>query len=98
MVNPFQKKESELDEPINRLLKDMETKSTDSEEYSKMLIRLERLMDQRRQERGDAVSMDTLALVAGNLLGILTIVAYEQKHVMVSKALGLILRTKQPNM
>jgi hypothetical protein len=94
MERPFQKKESELDEPITRLLSDMKQVKTDSEEYSKMLVRLGRLLDDRRKERGERLSMDTLAVVAGNLLGILTIVMYEQKHVMVSKAFGLLNRSK----
>lgn len=97
MVDIFQKKESELDKPIERLLTYMANKNPDSEEYSKALVRLERLMEQRRKERGERLSMDTLAGVIGNFLGILTIVAYEQKHVMVSKAIGFVQRNKQTN-
>lgn len=98
MDNPFQKKESELDEPITRLLKDMKKVDTDSEEYSKLMVRLTRLMEERRNERGERLSMDTLASVGGNLLGILIIVMYEQKHVMVSKAFGLFNRSKHTNL
>lgn len=97
MVNIFQKKESKLDEPIDELLRHLAGMEPGSEEYSKTLTHVERLIKLQCEERGERVSMDTLAVVAGNLLGILTIVAYEQKHVMVSKALGLILRSKQTN-
>lgn len=40
------------------------------------------------------VSQDTLAIVAGNLLGIVVIVGYERAHVLVSKALPSILKTR----
>lgn len=97
MVNIFQKKESEYDKLITDLVDNMELMGQDSEEYKAAMEHLERLAKLRREDRGGRVSPDTLAVVAGNLLGILTIVAYEQKHVMVSKALGLILRSKQTN-
>lgn len=94
MVNIFQKKESKLDEPINKVLTRMEAMEPDSDEYKKHLTVLEKLMDLQREERSRSVSPDTLVEVLGGLLGILTIVAYEQKHVMVSKALGMVRRNK----
>ena len=95
MVNIFQKKESKLDEPIDRLLREMPNLKPDSPEYAKVVTQLEKLIKLQSEEQSGRISPDTLAVVAGNLLGILTIVIYEQKHVMVSKALGLILRSKQ---
>ncbi|MET0786968.1 MAG: hypothetical protein ABWY25_09695 [Paenisporosarcina sp.] len=59
-----------------------------------MVDHLERLMKMKAEERRNRVSPDTMAIVGGNLLGILVIVAYEQKHVMVSRGLGLILKAK----
>lgn len=95
MVNIFQRKPSKLDEPIDELITHMRGMEPGSEEYSKTLGQVEKLVKLQCEERGDRISMDTFAMVAGNLLGILTIVAYEQKHVMVSKALGMVLRSKQ---
>lgn len=89
----FHKKKSKLDEPINKVLHEMDNGPYD-ENYQTHLAYLERLMKLQSEERGSRISGDTLAVVVGNLLGILTIVAYEQKHVMVSKGLGLILRSK----
>lgn len=97
MVNIFQRKPSKLDETIDEVLQHMAGSEVDSEEHDKMMTKLERLIKLQGEEHRGGISPDTLAIVAGNLLGILTIVAYEQKHVMVSKALGLILRTKQTN-
>ena len=95
MVNIFQKKESELDEPITWALQHLRGMDPGSEEYTKALGQVEKLVKLRCEDRGEQLSLDTLVSVVGNLLGILTIVAYEQKHVMVSKALGFLGRNKQ---
>ena len=97
MVNLFQKTPSKLDDPIEKLLTRMLEVEVGSEESDKLTKQLERLMKLQAEEPRGGINPDTLAVVAGNLLGILTIVAYEQKHVMVSKALGLILRSKNSN-
>jgi hypothetical protein len=83
-----------LDEPIEKLLTEMNTYSPDTEEYRAAIEYMERLVRLKAEERRTRVSPDTMAIVVGNLLGILIIVAYEQKHVMVSKGMGLILKTK----
>jgi len=90
----FAEAPSILDEPIARLLTEMNTYGPDSEEYREAVSYLERLVRLKADERRIRITPDTMAIVLGNLLGILIIVAYEQKHVMVSKGLGLILRTK----
>jgi len=83
-----------LDAPIQRVLVELEEQGPDSQEYPALLSYLERLMRIKTDNRRERVSLDNLTLVAGNLLGILVIVAYEQKHVMVSKGLGFILKPK----
>ena len=90
------KKPSVLDEPIAKVLTSMNTFSPEDPEYSALMTHLERLNEMKAQERRTRVSPDTIAIVAGNLLGILIIVAYEQKHVMVSKGLGFVIRAKEP--
>ena len=93
----FKDRISVLDEPIAKILTDMNVYGPDSPEYPKLVSQLERLIRLKGEKRRNRVSPDTLLIVTGNLLGILIIVAYEQKHVMVSKGLGFILRTNQPN-
>lgn len=96
MWNPFVKKrESILDKPIDRVLSDMDTYGPDSEEYSKLMNYLESLTKMKGEEHRNRISPDTMVIVAGNILGILIIVLYEQKHVLTSKGLGLI-RMKEP--
>jgi hypothetical protein len=64
-----------------------------TEEYSNTLSYLERLVKLKAEDKPERISRNTVAVVLGNLAGILLIVAYEQKHVMTSKAFGTILKT-----
>lgn len=88
-------KPSVLDEPIAKVLSSMNTYGTEDPEYKIAMDHLERLMKLKAEERKSKVSPDTWAIVSGNLLGILIIVAYEQKHVMVSKGLGFVIKSKE---
>lgn len=87
---------SKYDAPIEKALASMETYDTDDAEFADALNFLERLTKLKEAEKPNVrkVSPDTLALVLGNLAGILVIVAYEQKHVMTSVAKGFILKVK----
>jgi len=85
----------DLDVPIQRVLDEMETLGPDSPEYPMYLEYLERLQKLKTENTSrEPIKLDTVVMVAGNLLGILVIVAYEQKHVMVSKGLGFVLKPK----
>jgi hypothetical protein len=98
----FTKKPSEnktgVTEAINSLLKEMESLNGDSEQYAQMNDQLTKLYALKeidnKIDTPRRVSMDTLAIVGGNLLGIFTIVIYEQKSVLTSKALGLLTKLK----
>lgn len=99
MFRRFIKNEpSNLDPPIERILLDMEMYGPDADEYPALLSYLERLSRIKTEDRPkSSISPDTVLMVAGNLLGILIIVAYEREHAMVSKGLGFILKPKTPN-
>lgn len=92
----FKRKQDPLDLHITTLLSDMQNENPFSDEYKKLMERMEKLYKLKAEMRRKPVSTDTLALVFGNLAGILLIVAYEQKHVMSSKGLTQILRPNQP--
>lgn len=83
-----------VDDQIDAVIKEMDVKGVNSEEYPKLMSYLERLNKLKTITRRPPVSRDTVALIAGNLLGILLIVAYEQKHVMTSKGFSQIIRPK----
>ena len=88
------KHDADLDAATDVIFAEMSTYGPDSPEYTNLLGHLERVYTLRKDSNAKKVSPDTLALVAGNLLGILIIVAYEQKHAMTSKGLGFILKPK----
>lgn len=88
--------EDPLNDLIDEVLTQMNTLGPDADEYPKLMAYLERLHELKAKSQRDRVSSDTLALIAGNLAGILLIVAYEQKHVMTSKGFTQIIRPKTP--
>lgn len=79
-----------LDEIVNKILDEMIEYGPDSPEFKRSLKQLERLTSLKDSKERKKISLDNVILVAGNLLGILVIVAYEQKHVMTSKGLGFV--------
>lgn len=66
-------------------------KDVDSETYSKVLRNIERLQVLRKKDR-KSLDPNSCLVVAGNLIGILLILGYEQKDFIRSKALGFVLR------
>jgi len=91
-----EEKPSIYDEPIARVLLSMDTYGPDEPEYDDLLKRLQELTKMKAETTKPkfGVSPDTLAIVAGNLAGILIVVMYEHSHVMVSKAKDYALRTR----
>lgn len=79
--------EKEIDDVLE-VLKELEK---DSDEYTAVVANLESLYTSRSLEKGH-VSKDTMAIVTGNLIGVLIIVGYEQANVMTSKALGYVIK------
>ena len=98
MFRRFRKKDQPepLDDLIAQVLLEMDTMKPYSDDYPEMLAYLERLTKLKEGNSRQPVSSDTIALIIGNLAGILLIVAYEQKHVMTSKGFPLIIKPKNP--
>lgn len=85
---------SDLDDAIDRILVELNEEDLDSEGYAKKLSYLERMIKLRTEDKSRRISPDTMAIIGGNLLGILIIVGYERVHVIGSKSLAFVLRTK----
>lgn len=83
-----------LERTIDSLLNDMSSTMSDTEEYAQMVDQLCKLYPLRETDSPKRVSPDTLAIVGGNLLGILMIVGYEHSHIMTSKALNFVLKLR----
>ena len=93
----FQKPTAEktgLETTIDNLISEMAGHDGNSEEYSKMTENLETLYKLKAEDKPDRVDRNTIAIVAGNLLGILVIVSFEKSHVMTSKALSNLLKPR----
>ena len=87
---------SDLDGAIAKLKLELDVYNPSDPDWDQNQDRLERLIKLRTETTSKRkISPDTLALVAGNILGILIIVGYEHSHVMVSKASGFIIRPKE---
>jgi hypothetical protein len=87
-------KPSKLEDPIDLVLTRMREFGPENEEFGDFVKHLDALMDMKAEERRSRIDPNTVLIVLGNLLGILVIIAYEQKHVMVSRALGFVNRTE----
>ena len=92
------KEDHYLDSVIERLTAYLETCEPGTDEYRAIANELERMAKIKSTDEppADRVSRNTLAIIAGNLVGILLIVAYEQHHVWTSKATSTLMRPKHP--
>jgi hypothetical protein len=90
MPNWFTKNQSELDEHIDKLHVELRMYSPQDPEYQQALDNLELLMKLRASERRSPISKDMMLSSATYFLGLLLIVAYEQKHAVTSKGLSLL--------
>ena len=85
-------KRSYLEVEIDNVLKTMLTMDPASEDYRVMTENLERLYKLKAVDANKKVSADTIALIAGNLLGLALIMWFEKTNVITTKALGFVLR------
>lgn len=82
-----------LDEAIDRLFNSMQKMHPASEEYSNTADQLLKLHKRRDESTSSKrVSPDTLAVIAGNLVGIVAILGYEKTGAITSRALGFVMK------
>lgn len=78
----------EFQKATDQLVKLHALKMAENSNYMDEVVKLQTMHNETRNLR--RVSPDTLALVAGNLLGIIMIVGHERMHIVSSKALGFL--------
>lgn len=83
-----------LQRTIDDLIAQMSLHSGDSDEFSKMADQLTKLYSLKEVDSKRRVSPDTLAVVAGNIVGIILIVGHERMNVVTSKALNFVMKLK----
>lgn len=86
--------ESGLEKAIDEVLREMASRASDSDEYAAMVDQLTKLYKLKEIDIPQRVSPDTLAIVIGNLAGIILIVGYERANVVTSKALSFLLKLR----
>lgn len=79
--------ESEIETQLIRLRENV----NDSEEYDRILSRVETL--HKMKEKPNTVSAETWVLIGANLLGIVIIITHEYTHPITTKALQLAMKT-----
>jgi hypothetical protein len=90
----FTRKPRPEDVPLNLatdlVLLDLKNHPDDSDRVAKNIKQLAKLQKLRSENRSTRVSPDTLAIVLGNLAGVLLIVSYEKHNIVTSKALTFV--------
>lgn len=87
----LKRKDALLMDPIHRVKLEMEGVELDSDEYDKMLNRLERMV--KLQQNKQRISPDVVVAAVANIVMVLIVVAYEDRHVLVSKGMQFVGRT-----
>lgn len=94
MQLPWRKK-SELDIVIDDVLTRMRVVGPDDDEYKKLVKYLGHLNKMRDESRKSGkVSKDTIAIVLGNVGIVVAVLAYENAHVVTTKALDFIIKKR----
>ena len=88
----FKKEKTMLEKEIEAVLLEMKDMYVASEEYEIALNHLSTLHEMKPKEKKWNVSPDTMAIVAGNLLGIILILKHEEMNVITSKALNFVIK------
>lgn len=84
-----------LDRAIGKLLTELNNHDGESEEALAISKVVKTLYEAKATiPEPDVVSANTMATIAANLLGIVLVIGYERTHVITSKALGFVLKTK----
>lgn len=94
-LKPAEEKSSVLDPVIENLISEMAGYGGETEQYTEMAANLKTLLEARATEpRKERISPNTIAVVAGNIAGIILILAFEQRNIVTSKALSFVMKPK----
>lgn len=83
-----------LEEVIDAVQARLLTVDPDTEEFSTIVKQLSKLHKIRSLKKSEGVKLETLLPVVGNLAGILLILNFERAHVVTSKALSFVLKSR----
>ena len=93
-IDPISEDYQNMANTLETLYKAKVNDVSNLEAYSDMIANLEKLYKAKENEKNRKISPDTMALIAGNLLGIALILGYEKANVITTKALGFVMKGK----
>jgi hypothetical protein len=83
-----------LETTIDKAMTMLDDLDIASDEYATVLERVTTLYEIKDKEKPDRVSLDTVAVIGANLLGIMLIIRHEHVNVITSRAMGLVMKPK----
>lgn len=83
-----------LDDALDKAIRALNNHPIGSKDYSDTLHVVSQLHEMKQREKSSSVSKDTMAIVGGNLLGIIMILKHEHVNVITSRAMNLLLRAR----
>lgn len=86
--------DTRTDAMIEQVLAAAAAATPGSDEYTKLVDQIDKLMKLEASNKPERVSKETWATIGANLLGILVIVGYEHAHPITSKALGFVTKSR----
>jgi hypothetical protein len=89
-----EKEPTRLETAIDRAMSALEHSEIGSEEYAKILGNVDKLHEIKEKDKPDSVSLDTIAVIGANLVGIMLIIRHEHVNVITSRAMGLVMKPK----
>jgi hypothetical protein len=78
----------------DRAIRELSNHHIGSEEFMTTLEVVAKLHKMKEEAKPPSVSRDTLAVVAGNLLGIIMIIRHEHVNIIASRAMNLVLKPR----
>ena len=85
-------KMTNLEREIDSVLTAMSGVKPETKEYTAIATNLAKLYEAKGNDKKKGVSADTIAVVLGNLLGLIVIMNYEKANILTTKALGFIMK------
>jgi hypothetical protein len=93
-IKTTQTEPSLLQKEIDRLLVIMSGIAPESNEYAATADQLAKLYKLSEHDAPKRVSADQKAAIIGNLAGIVAILGYERVHIITTKAIGFVLKSR----
>lgn len=83
-----------MTEALDKLYLELQDHDVMSDNFAHAMAHIETLEKLKTSEKEGRFKIETMLPVLGNLAGIVTILGFEKAHVITSKALGFVMKSK----